>query len=626
MRHFVTIVQVGLLAWSAYSHSPVGDELAHLPAGISYWQLGAFDLYRVNPPLSRLVAGLPMIVGGAELDWDEYRSGLSDRPEWSMGKAFVSAHPRNWHDYFVAGRLALLMLVLLGGYVCHTWARELYGERAGFFALCLWALSPEVLAWGPTIMPDASAAAMGVLAGYCFWKWLKAPQWVRALLAGVTLGLVELTKMTWIVLFPLWPVLWLAWLHSRRGELSRTDWRRQGGQLAVILLVAVYVLNLGYAFEGSLQQLEDYTFVSGTLAGADAVSEGKAGNRFAGTWLGKVPIPVPKNYLSGMDRQKLDFESGFWSYLMGEWQQGGWWYYYVVGAVLKVPLGTWVLGLLALGTTIWSMKGTRINGQGSRPNVEVEGAAAGASEQQGGRAVAPVYWAGWRDEMILLAPSVVVFVFVSSQTGFNHTFRYVLPCFPFVFIWISKVARSFELKQWCVALPAGLALLWSVASSLSVYPHSMSYFNELAGGPRNGHRYLLDINGGQDLWYLKEWYDAHPEARPLHAEVANLIDLKHFDIEAAKPSAGPTEGLDMSRQTLEQLRKLGPQPGWHAMSVYTLHDLSGRYHYFLQHFEPVEMIGYSIYIYHITLEEANRVRPNLGLPPLGDTHNVGRLP
>ena len=35
-----------------------------------------------------------------------------------------------------------------------------------------------------------------------------------------------------------------------------------------------------------------------------------------------------------------------------------------------------------------------------------------------------------------------------------------------------------------------------------------------------------------------------------------------------------------------------------------------------QHCNPVAMAGYSIYIYHITLDEANRVRRELGLPEL----------
>src|SRR5436190_755651 len=127
MRHFLAILQVGLLAWSANRHSPVGDEVGHLPAAIAHWQVGAFDLYRVNPPLCRLVVGVPAVAAGAELDWSSYRSGPNDRPEWNMGDSFIAANPDLWFRYFVFGRLALVPLILIGGYVCHAWARELYG-------------------------------------------------------------------------------------------------------------------------------------------------------------------------------------------------------------------------------------------------------------------------------------------------------------------------------------------------------------------------------------------------------------------------------------------------------------------------------------------------------------------
>ncbi|MEJ7640497.1 MAG: hypothetical protein WKF75_21635 [Singulisphaera sp.] len=42
-------VHAGMLAWIGYRNSPILDEVAHLPAGISHWRFGTFDLYRVNP-------------------------------------------------------------------------------------------------------------------------------------------------------------------------------------------------------------------------------------------------------------------------------------------------------------------------------------------------------------------------------------------------------------------------------------------------------------------------------------------------------------------------------------------------------------------------------------------------
>ena len=115
--------------------------------------------------------------------------------------------------------------------------------------------------------------------------------------------------------------------------------------------------------------------------------------------------------------------------------------------------------------------------------------------------------------------------------------------------------------------------------------------------------------------YLKRWYDQHPEARPLGlAYDCPLVDPKVAGIEYTKPPAGPDPDAP-SPHNPESLKTLGPQPGWYAISVNHLHRRDHQYDYFLR-FEPVAMAGYSIYIYHITLEEANRVRRQFGLPEL----------
>jgi hypothetical protein len=56
----------------------------------------------------------------------------------------------------------------------------------------------------------------------------------------------------------------------------------------------------------------------------------------------------------------------------------------------------------------------------------------------------------------------------------------------------------------------------------------------------------------------------------------------------------------------------GPLPGWYAVSVNQNHRVAGDLEYLLE-FEPVDWIGYSMMVFHITLEEANRVRKKLGM-------------
>ncbi len=57
------------------------------------------------------------------------------------------------------------------------------------------------------------------------------------------------------------------------------------------------------------------------------------------------------------------------------------------------------------------------------------------------------------------------------------------------------------------------ALLATTASTLSVYPHQFAYFNELAGGPENGHKHLLhsNLDWGQDFLSLKAFLSAQGE-------------------------------------------------------------------------------------------------------------------
>lgn len=412
-------IHAGLLAHSATWHSPTLNEPGHLVAGLSNWKFGRFELYRVNPPLVRMVAALPVMVVGYEEDWTGFYESPGARPVFGMGADFIKANGERSLWLFTIARWACIPFSLIGGLFCFLWARDLWNsERAGLLALALWCFEPNILAHGELITSDCAATSLGLGAGYLFWKWLKTPAWNRAIYAGLLLGLAQLAKMSLVILFGLWPLLWLFWVlldsrSTREQELPPSQSvtiQKQLSQLSAILCIGLYLLNFGYCFDGSFTQLKEFTFVSSAFTGLE--ESGAEGNRFQETFLAEVPVPLPKQYLLGMDIQKHDFEDyGQPSYLRGEWKDGGWWYYYLYAFAVKTTHGWQLLLLCAIVTLLYW-----------RP-VTV------------------------RDLVALLLPAIVIFVLVSSQLEFNHHFRYVLPAFGPLLVLSGVNALWFEKQK-----------------------------------------------------------------------------------------------------------------------------------------------------------------------------------
>ena len=59
------------------------------------------------------------------------------------------------------------------------------------------------------------------------------------------------------------------------------------------------------------------------------------------------------------------------------------------------------------------------------------------------------------------------------------------------------------------------ALGWAAAESLRTWPNYLAYFNQIAGGPRNGYRHLVDssLDWGQDLPGLKKWLEKNDKGK-----------------------------------------------------------------------------------------------------------------
>jgi len=578
----IVATHTALLAWSAYRQSPTRNEVAHLVAGISDWQFGRFDVYRVNPPLSRLVAAIPVLLSHPKTNWERFVARPGARPELALGKDFIAANRERSLWLYTIARWACIPFSWLGAWICFLWARQLNGEAASLLALTLWCFCPNIIANAQLVTPDAAATAFGLAASYCFWRWLKTPTFSSAFFTGVALGLAQLTKFTWLLLFILWPMLWI--VSRSTASHFRTNPRRllfEAGQLGVAVLLSCYVINLGYGFDGAFQRLRDFRFVSDALAEpetADGDALRQSGtNRFTKSWFGAIPVPFPRHFVLGFDLQKRDLEHfPQQSYLRGRFQQSGWWYFYLYALAIKVPLGFWLLLVVALLATRF------IPSPKERPN--------------------------WRDRLVLLAPGVAVLTLVSTQTHFTIHSRYVLPALPYAFIWMSRLATVFCSGPTIVRTIAAAGLTWGIASSLWIYPHSLSYFNEMIGGPNNGHSHLLDsnIDWGQDLVFLRDWVDRHSDARPLHIAYVGSFDPADVGVsDDASMPAKPDIG--------SMIRKEGLEDAWYAISVDYLHgnaplspvghnkwDLlspAAASHFLMM--RPTERVGYSIYIFHV---------------------------
>ncbi len=391
------------------------DEGGHVLSGLLVWEAGRMDCYAVNPPLVKALVALPVAASGP---------CLPESVLWQISAQWIPQHEQfvqanaGWYlELIFRARAVLVALSVLGGWLVYRWASELFGTASGLTALALWAFCPNVLCWAGVCTVDLGATVLGLAAAYAFRHSLLSPGWPQAVWAGCVLGLALLSKFTLLVFYPVFLLVWLAAWWRGRDSVSHRGTTLRWPQFAAVLIVSLLVLNLGYGFQGTGRTLGSFGFKSRALSGAERTW----GNRFQDTWLESLPVPLPEAYVTGLDEQKSHADAGFPAYFWGEWRRGGWWYYYPVAAAVKIPLGSWLLALLAVALA-WLGKRFR---------------------------------APFREELLLWLPAGAILALLASQTGINSHFRYLLPALPFVFIGIARVGKLVEEAWHAGRVPRG---------------------------------------------------------------------------------------------------------------------------------------------------------------------------
>jgi hypothetical protein len=160
---------------------------------------------------------------------------------------------------------------------------------------------------------------------------------------------------------------------------------------------------------------------------------------------------------------------------------------------------------------------------------------------------------------------------------------------------------------------------WNSVGVLQCHPHELSYFNEIAGGPAKGYRYLAEaaLQWGQDLVALKSWVARYPEAKPLYVAYVGTTDPRSVGI-----SYTLLPFWEPNRTASESKNDAGGQIATYAISVSLIlgfdqyiSDGSGKrtatpwnaYAYFSE-LRPVATAGYTINIYKISPSDLEKIR------------------
>jgi hypothetical protein len=203
------------------------------------------------------------------------------------------------------------------------------------------------------------------------------------------------------------------------------------------------------------------------------------------------------------------------------------------------------------------------------------------------------YRGQWNDEIFIILPMIVFLLLLCSQDGFSIHPRYLLPFLPFFYLFISRVGKGFVLKQHSIRIITSACLLWIVGSSLWYYPCSMAYFNEIIPVQKRPEILLgSNIDWGQNAYFLKSYLEKHPEVSPVKIVYSCPEDISRLGIK--------TEGEPPYQ----------PEPGWYALGVNDIYASSGDYAW-LKKFNPNKIIAYSIYVYHITQDDIDSIKPVL---------------
>jgi len=562
-------IMAGLTFGAMSGDSLTMDEKSHLPAGYSYVTQKDMRINPEHPPLVKDLAGIPLLFipninfpYGSEA-WTKMING-----QWDFGYAllFDSNNPADEMIFF--GRLPMIGLLLILVFYLFKWARELFGNGAGLIALTLFCFSPTFLAHGHLVTTDV-AAALGVFVSmYYFVAALKKPSVKNMAVAGIALGVAELLKFSCILLYPFFVMLVGIWWLIKMINL-KTAFKL----LFVSYAVCFILIGVAYLFHTwnypPQRQAADSAFIlssHGFRPGVNAV-----------VWAADKPVlRAYAQYFLGVLMVTQRVTGGNTTYFLGEVSGAGWKSYFPIMYFSKETIIFHLFTLIAL---LWVVAKTRF-----APVRKIWPAA---------KEFVKNYIA-----QLAMAMFLGIYWFASIKGNLNIGVRHLMPVLPLTMALsaggVAAFARGFRLRIAVIAL----LCVAQMVIAIRAYPNYLSYFNALVGGSENGYKIAVDSNldWGQDLKRLKNWVDKNG-IDVIYVDYFGGADIKYYFGEKFQPWWGTRNSDELLKGSYLAVSATFLQGGrgWTQSGL----DTKIGYYSWLNAYQPVAVIGHSIFVYYI---------------------------
>jgi hypothetical protein len=437
------------------------DEPYHIASAVVMYDVGKHASGVEQPPLTRIVAGLPLYLRGVRLPSSQLTSAvIAMRDTYFQGTQILFHSKLSYWQVLITARLSMLIFPVIALLYLYLLAAWIGNEDVAVVSVILFSLDPALLGHSTWVCTDVAACAGFLAATYHGLRWLVLRGRGRAVATGIAIGGAIAAKYSCMFVIPAIGLLLvvhpLSVFTSNVPNKLRTYFRRWPsiGQMAIVALVAFVTLWGTYFF--NIDRMSNQTIFPTERAEWQKIPE----------FVRNARIPMP-SFVLGVMRLISHNKVGNISYLNGRFSTSGWWYYFPEAIAIKEPIA--LLAGLALALFLLFVPATR---------------------------------APWRVAAILIPPAV--FLAAAMKGNLDIGIRHVLPVLPFIYLLICFQLTRAGKRGWAAL---GTLVLLAVIESITIAPNFTEAFNLAVGGPAQGAKYLIDsnIDWGQDVVRLADW-------------------------------------------------------------------------------------------------------------------------